>query len=121
MKAVPSPETLTKSYKDTRYYFHEDDTLHATSQYVITQRGNGIRKDEIYQTLIKEIKIVLKQYCSIPRPSRFRNFSSPRRPDRLWGSLSLLSDGYRGLFPEVKRPARETDSLPQTSADVKKT
>jgi hypothetical protein len=27
-----------------------------------------------------------------------RIFSSPRRPDRLWGQPSLLSKGYRGLF-----------------------
>jgi hypothetical protein len=29
-----------------------------------------------------------------------RNFSSPRRPDRLWGSPSFLTNGYRGLFPQ---------------------
>jgi hypothetical protein len=26
-------------------------------------------------------------------------FSSPRRPDRLWGSPNLLCNGYRWLFP----------------------
>jgi hypothetical protein len=31
-------------------------------------------------------------------PVGSRIFSSPRRPDRLWGPHSLLSDGYRGLF-----------------------
>jgi hypothetical protein len=29
----------------------------------------------------------------VPSPDRFNNFSSPRRPDRLWGSPNLLSDG----------------------------
>jgi hypothetical protein len=26
-------------------------------------------------------------------------FSSPQRPDRLWGPRSLPSNDYRGLFP----------------------
>jgi len=31
---------------------------------------------------------------------RGRDFSSlPPRPDRLWGTSSLLSNGYRRLFP----------------------
>jgi hypothetical protein len=32
-------------------------------------------------------------------PVGSRIFSSPQRPDRLWGPLNLLSNGYRGLFP----------------------
>jgi hypothetical protein len=32
-------------------------------------------------------------------PVGSRIFSSPRRPDRLWGPLNLLYNGYRELFP----------------------
>jgi hypothetical protein len=35
-------------------------------------------------------------------PVGSRIFSSPRRPDRLWGSPNLLSNGYRGSFPGGK-------------------
>jgi hypothetical protein len=34
-------------------------------------------------------------------PVGARIFSSPRRPDRFWGLPSVLSNGYRGLFPRV--------------------
>jgi hypothetical protein len=41
-------------------------------------------------------------------PVGSRIFSPPRRSDRLWGPRSLLSNGYRVLFPRVvRRPGRE--------------
>jgi hypothetical protein len=54
-------------------------------------------------------------------PVESRIFSSLRRPDRFWGPSNLLSNGYRALFLwGVKRPWREADHLPPTSAEVKK-
>jgi hypothetical protein len=32
-------------------------------------------------------------------PVEARSLSSPRRADRIWGLPSLLSNGYRGIFP----------------------
>jgi hypothetical protein len=49
-----------------------------------------------------------------------RIFSSPRRPDRLWGPPSLLSNWYRRLTPGVKWQGREADHSPPTSEEVKK-
>jgi hypothetical protein len=46
-----------------------------------------------------------------------RIFTSPCRPDQLWGPSSFPSNGNR----EVKRPGREADFSPRNSADVKKT
>jgi hypothetical protein len=54
-------------------------------------------------------------------PVGSRIFSSPCRPDRLWGSPNLLSNGYRRLFPPgVKRPGREVDNWSPACTEVKK-
>jgi hypothetical protein len=37
----------------------------------------------------------------------------------LWDPLSLLANGYRGIFPpELKQPEREADHPPPSSAEV---
>jgi amino acid transporter len=46
-------------------------------------------------------------------------FSSPPRPERLWGPPSLLRNGYQGLSLGVKRPGRESNHSPPSSAEVK--
>jgi len=44
-------------------------------------------------------------------------FISPLRPDRLWGPLSHLSNGYGAVLPlGIKRPGRESDHSPPSSA-----
>jgi hypothetical protein len=48
-----------------------------------------------------------------------RFFSSPQLPDRLQAPLSFLSDKYRESFTGVKRPGREADHSPQSSAEVR--
>jgi hypothetical protein len=42
------------------------------------------------------------QKVGIPVPAGSRIFTSPCRPDRLWGPPSLLYNGYRGPFPGSK-------------------
>jgi hypothetical protein len=48
-------------------------------------------------------------------------FTSPYRPDLLWGPPILLSNSKGALFPAVKRQGREADHSIPTSAEVKKT
>jgi hypothetical protein len=53
-------------------------------------------------------------------PVRVTDFSLPqKRPDRNWGALSLLFNGYRVSFIRVKRPGHEENHSPPCSAEVK--
>jgi hypothetical protein len=47
-------------------------------------------------------------------------FTSPCRPDRLWGPPTSCTKGTGGSFPTLKRPRREPDHSAPRSAEVKK-
>jgi hypothetical protein len=55
---------------------------------------------------------------SIPG-SRKIFFSSPECPYRLWGLPNFLSIGIGALSRRVKRPGRDSDHSPSSSAEVK--
>jgi len=51
--------------------------------------------------MITEVAVlwVVTQCGVVAGYQRVLFFSSPPRPERLWGPISLLSNGYKGLFP----------------------
>jgi len=63
----------------------------------------------MHQTPSKMIQLSQRIYIS----------SSPPRPDRLWGPLASCPMGTRSSFYRVKRPGREAEHSPPSSAKVK--
>jgi hypothetical protein len=54
-------------------------------------------------------------------PVGSRIFSSPHRPDRLWGPPNLIYNRYRLLFSRgIKRPGSKAYHSPPASAEFKK-
>jgi hypothetical protein len=60
------------------------------------------------------------RWVGIRVPVELRIFSSPRRPDRLWGYPASYPMGTGGSFPGIKAAGREADHSPPTSAEDKK-
>jgi hypothetical protein len=79
---------------------------------VLMSRGSAVGAATGYGLSYREVGV------RVPVGSNI--FTSPYRPDRLWGPLSLLSNGYRGLTPGVKRQGCDADHSPPTNAEVKK-
>jgi hypothetical protein len=63
-----------------------------------------------------EVQTVYKGTEKIPVGPR--GFSSPKRPDRLWGPPSLLFSGFRRPFAGVRRPGRDVNHSCASSAEV---
>jgi hypothetical protein len=89
-----------------------------TAHYALTwcswckERGAGIAQP------VQWLGYGLDNRSSITGKGRDFFFLRPRLY-RLWGPLSILFNGYRDSFPGVKRPEREADHSPPSSAEVK--
>jgi hypothetical protein len=112
-KATSSSETFADLQRTTRLcnnyvlkYLDEfyasrsrDNAVGIATGYGLDGRGVGVR---------------------VPVGGRF--LSPPQRPDQLWSPPSLLSSGYRRLFPRGKAAgARSLSLTPPTSAEVNNT
>ena len=56
---------------------------------------------------------------TMPRVERFVKNVGEREIFQPWGPPSILYNGYRVSFPRVKRPGRDIDYTPPSSAEVK--
>jgi hypothetical protein len=100
---------ILSSVNETRQQMLED--LHTVLYYIILL-------EPVYQSRCSNLATGWTVRGSNPGRGKIF-FSSPKRPDGLWGPPSLLFNGYRGFFPGVKRPGRQINHSPPSSAEIK--
>jgi hypothetical protein len=61
----------------------------------------------------------MDRMAGVRSPEESRYFVSSQRPNRIWGPLNLLSNGYRACFPGGKVAGREANHPLLPSAEVK--
>jgi len=66
--------------------------------------------------IINLTNAITQSVHALPAGAEF--FSSPPRPDLLWGLPSPLSNGYRGSSSGTKRPECGADHLPPSTTEV---
>ena len=78
-----------------------------------------LKSEAMIVLLVQRLGYGWMMHGSVPSRDK-RILSSPKRPDRLWGALSLLFNGYQVFFPwGVKWLQGEVCCSPPSSAKAK--
>jgi hypothetical protein len=107
MNLVRAPYGFLDKQKDRYAYISE--LVHSTINSGLSNTPEDCRS-HIYSIVIKLRLISHSAFdttgygldgrgVAVRAPVEARFFYSPHHPDQLWGTSSLLSNGYQGLFP----------------------